>query len=97
MADQLTSAHLAQIKQHLDRMLPGVSTLDNHPSIAAPSVSQMDFCTVWPEAVPLLTLLSQFVGFIPGAGMIGATVLSGLLTAGSTAHGQLCPPTPVGS
>ena len=57
---------------------------------AAPAAVQTDFCTVWPEAKPILQLLSGVVGLIPGAGTGAGVALTALITAGQAVYDQTC-------
>lgn len=86
----LTPAHIGQIQSHLDSLLPGNSSTANPPATPTPSQAQTEFCTIWPEAEPLLKLLLNFVAFIPNAGPPAATVIKGLIAAGDAVRDQIC-------
>jgi hypothetical protein len=50
-----------------------------------------NFCSVWPEAKPILQLLSGIVFFIPGAGAAAAPILVSLIAVGDSVFQQTCP------
>lgn len=55
-----------------------------------PTVNTNDFCTVWPQARPILQMLVSIVAFIPGLGSVAAGVLQGLLRIGDMLSAELC-------
>lgn len=55
-----------------------------------PTVNTNDFCTVWPQARPILQMFVSIVAFIPGLGSVAAGVLQGLLRIGDMLSAELC-------
>ena len=64
------------------------------PAAASPpgaAGAATDFCTVWPNAKPVLqTLAGIAVGRIPGQGTAAAAALTALLAAGQAIFDQTC-------
>lgn len=56
----------------------------------AMGVSGKDFCTLWPQAKPILDLLSGIVVLIPGLGTVAAGVLRGLIAVGDKIATEVC-------
>lgn len=54
---------------------------------AGPSAN---FCTIWPEAKPILQLLAGIVIFIPGVGAAAGPVLTALIAVGDSVFQQTC-------
>ena len=54
---------------------------------AGPSAN---FCTIWPEAKPILQVLAGIVGFIPGVGAAAGPVLTSLIAVGDSVFQQTC-------
>ena len=48
------------------------------------------FCTVWPQAKPILQVLSAIVAFIPGVGVAAGPVLTSLIAVGDSVFQQTC-------
>ena len=51
-----------------------------------------NFCTIWPEAKPILQVLAGFAGFIPipGVGAAAGPVLTSLIAVGNSVFQQTC-------
>jgi hypothetical protein len=49
-----------------------------------------DFCTIWPQAKPILDFLAGIAAFIPGLGQVAGRVLKGLITVGDQISQQVC-------
>ncbi len=49
-----------------------------------------DFCKIWPQAKPILELLSSVVLLIPGLGAVAAGVLRGLIGIGDKIAADIC-------
>jgi hypothetical protein len=49
-----------------------------------------DFCTIWPQAKPILELLAGIVILIPGMGQVAAGVLRGLIAVGEQIASEVC-------
>jgi hypothetical protein len=49
-----------------------------------------NFCTIWPQAKPILQLLAGIVGFIPGVGAAAGPVLTSLIAVGDSVFQQTC-------
>ncbi|KAA1054459.1 hypothetical protein [Azospirillum argentinense] len=94
MADVLSKDMAESIKGLID------SHLQNHPlagSAAAPDMATMsslsgDFCSVWPQAKPILELVSGLIIMIPGLGQTAGVVLKALVEVGDKVYGQTCKP-----
>ncbi len=71
--------------------------IDSHLS-ASPHAMAMpgavSFCSVWPEAAPVLKLLVNFVPFIPTVGAPAAAALSALIHVGQQVYDSTCHPAP---
>jgi hypothetical protein len=69
--------------------------LGNPPATVTAAISagdiEQDFCTIWPKASPILTTIAKYVGLIPGVGGTAAAIINGLVTAGDTLSGAVCP------
>jgi hypothetical protein len=50
----------------------------------------LDFCSVWPEAKPVLQALSGIAAFIPGLGPAATASLTALIAVGDVVHRQTC-------
>lgn len=59
-------------------------------TITAAAVTPSDFCTLWPQAKPVLEFLAGVVIFIPGAGATAGAVLQGLIKVGDQVAAQMC-------
>lgn len=57
----------------------------------AAAAGTLDFCSVWPQAKPVLQLLSGIVILIPGAGAAAGPILTGLIAVGDSIFKQTCP------
>ncbi len=67
--------------------------IDQHTSapVAPPAAPpSLDFCTVWPEAKPILQALAGVAGFIPGPGAAAGPILTALVSVGDTIFKQTC-------
>jgi hypothetical protein len=49
-----------------------------------------DFCKLWPQAKPILELLSGIVILIPGLGTVAGGVLKGLVVIGDKLAAEVC-------
>ena len=49
-----------------------------------------DFCSIWPQAKPVLELVAGFVIFIPGAGTTAGAVLQSLIKVGDQVSADVC-------
>jgi hypothetical protein len=49
-----------------------------------------DFCTIWPQAKPVLEFVAGIAAFIPGVGTVAGGVLKGLIAVGDQISGQVC-------
>jgi len=56
---------------------------------AAPNLSG-DFCSIWPQAKPVLEFLAGVAIFVPGAGTTAGAVLQGLIKVGDQVSSQVC-------
>jgi hypothetical protein len=59
-------------------------------STAAGQTPVGDFCSIWPQAKPILELLAGVVGFIPGAGTTAGAVLQTLTKVGDQIATEVC-------
>ncbi len=50
-----------------------------------------NFCTLWPQAKPILELLSGVAILIPGLGAVAGGVLRGLIVVGDQIAKETCP------
>ena len=84
----LSAAELTQLENGLKVMAPV------GPSVAF-DVSDLenDFCSIWPKALPILKLVAQYIGFIPGVGGTAAIIVNALITAGNGVSSVICPKT----
>ena len=57
---------------------------------AAPAAVSVNFCTVWPEAKPILQFVSGIVAFIPGVGAAAGPILTALIAVGDSIFQQTC-------
>jgi hypothetical protein len=66
-------------------------------SLAAPpappvgGAAPTNFCTVWPEAKPILKALVAVVSAIPGIGQTAGPILTSLISVGDSVYQQTCP------
>jgi hypothetical protein len=60
------------------------------PAHAAAAGMPADFCTIWPQAKPILELLSGLASIIPGLGSVAGGVLKGLIAVGDQISAQVC-------
>jgi hypothetical protein len=60
------------------------------PHAGAAAAMPADFCTIWPQAKPILELLSGIASIIPGLGTVAGGVLKGLITVGDQISAQVC-------
>src|SRR3974390_207245 len=66
-------------------------------SLAAPPAPRVagaaptNFCTVWPEAKPILELLVAVVSALPGIGQKAGPILTSLISVGDSIYQQTCP------
>jgi hypothetical protein len=58
---------------------------------AALAAVPSDFCSLWPEAKPILQALVAVVSAIPGVGQSAGPILTSLISVGDTVHQQTCP------
>ena len=73
------------------------NVIDSHLAVSrhmAAMPSGISFCTVWPEAAPVLKLLVNFVPFIPTVGAPAAAALSALIHVGQQVYDSTCHPAP---
>ncbi len=49
-----------------------------------------DFCSIWPQAKPVLELVAGVVIFIPGAGTTAGAVLQSLIKVGDQVSADVC-------
>jgi hypothetical protein len=49
-----------------------------------------NFCTIWPQAKPILQLLAGIVTFIPGVGAAAGPILTSLIAVGDSIYQQTC-------
>jgi hypothetical protein len=49
-----------------------------------------DFCSIWPQAKPVLELVAGIVIFIPGAGTTAGAVLQSLIKVGDQVSSEVC-------
>jgi hypothetical protein len=63
-----------------------------HPAAggAAAAPVSADFCTIWPQAKPVLELVAGIVVFIPGAGTTAGAVLQSLIKVGDQVSADVC-------
>lgn len=86
-APTLSNDDLLQLKSVLSQAAPAGVNL----AAAAPApASHHDFCSIWPAAVPVLTLISGVVAAIPGAGTTASAIITGLIAAGNEVNKQIC-------
>lgn len=53
-----------------------------------------EFCTIWPKAAPILTVIGKYIGYIPGVGTAAGLVINGLVDALNALSNSVCPKTP---
>ncbi|MBO4225109.1 hypothetical protein [Bradyrhizobium neotropicale] len=49
-----------------------------------------DFCSIWPQAKPVLGFVAGIVAFIPGLGTTAGAVLQGLIKVGDQISAEVC-------
>jgi hypothetical protein len=60
------------------------------PAMGAAAAVHPDFCTLWPEAKPILQLLAHLARFIPGVGATAGAVLTALLGVADEVYDSSC-------
>ena len=49
-----------------------------------------DFCSLWPEAKPILEAIGGIIGIIPGLGTGAGAILKALTSLGDQIYGSTC-------
>jgi hypothetical protein len=88
----LSDDSLKQMRQQIDAALVAHRAAMAAPAMAAatPQSVQGDFCTLWPNAKPILDTISGVVVFIPGVGAAAGPILKTLVTIGDQIYGSTC-------
>jgi hypothetical protein len=68
-------------------------SLATPPASPAGGAAPTNFCTIWPEAKPILKALVAVVSAIPGVGQTAGPILTSLISVGDSVYQQTCPAT----
>lgn len=82
----LTASTASAMRGVIDQSLAGSSA----GAPLAGGAPPLNFCSIWPEAKPILQALVGIAALIPGAGAAAGTILSSLITVGDSVFSQTC-------
>ncbi len=83
----LSKDALLQLRQQIDASLAAPAPA---PVVAPKAAPPGNFCSIWPEAKPILQGLSGIVASIPGYGTTAAAALTALITVGDQIYKGTC-------
>ena len=83
----LSKDALLQLRQQIDASLAAPAPA---PVVAPTAAPPGNFCSIWPEAKPILQGLSGIVAIIPGYGTTAAAALTALITVGDQIYKGTC-------
>jgi hypothetical protein len=86
VASSFSPSTIKELRGVIDNSL----VVQTAPTSAPVGGAPLDFCTVWPEAKPVVQALSGIVALIPGFGSAAAAALTALLAVGDTVFKQTC-------
>jgi hypothetical protein len=92
MPTTLSQQQLSTLENALKQLIPaGAAPL---PATAGAALSiETQFCSIWPQADPIIKLVAKYVAYIPGVGSAASGILTGLDEAGNALAGIVCPKT----
>jgi hypothetical protein len=76
---------LQQLRQHVDSVMAAPQ-----PAAGPQMAAQLDFCSVWPTAKPILQAVAGVIGFIPGIGTGAGPALNALISVGDQIFNATC-------
>lgn len=81
------------VAQHINAELQGLATQRLAAGEALAAAGPADtFCSVWPQAKPILVFVAGIAALIPGLGATAAAVLNGLIKVGDATAAETCKP-----
>jgi hypothetical protein len=85
----MSASSAASLRTIIDQSLAATPTAAPAPAGGA---APANFCTIWPEAKPILQALVAVVSAIPGVGKTAGPILTSLISVGDSIYQQTCPP-----
>jgi hypothetical protein len=80
----LSNDALQQLRAQVDLALSA-------PPAAAPKIAAApDFCSLWPEAKPILQAVGGIIAFIPGIGAGAGPIMNALISVGDQIYNTTC-------